>query len=301
MGLFVEGRRPAWVDSELYPFTDRWLELPGEGLLHYVDEGPAEGVTPAGTLVFAHGTPTWSFEWRHLIRALSPRWRCVAPDHLGFGLSERPMQAEYTPEAHARRFRGWMEALDLRDVTLVVHDYGGPIALPVALDDASRVARLVVLNSWMWSFEGDRDMERKARLAGGRLGLFLYRAFNASLKLITPSAYGDRRKLTKRIHGQLLAPFAGVDSRERVLWALAHALLGSSAHYASVWERRGALARLPALVVWGVLDPAFPPRFLSRWREALPGARVVELPVGHWPQEEAPDDVLGAIRSFLEE
>ena len=295
------GRRPGWVDAELYPFAERWLPLPGEGALHYVDEGPTGG--GAGTIVFVHGTPTWSFDWRALIAAFSSTHRCLALDHLGFGVSERPWGADYTPEAHARRFRAWMEALDLSDVTLVVHDFGGPIALPIALERGSaggdRVGRLVVLNSWMWSFEGDRHIERGSRLFRSALGRWMYRSLNASLRMITPSAYADRKKLTKRIHAQLLAPFVGIDSRERVLWTLACALLGSSAFYADLWERRAALADLPALIVWGTKDPAFLHRYLARWREALPRAAVVELPVGHWPQEEAPEEVERALRDFL--
>jgi haloalkane dehalogenase len=304
-----EGHRPSWVDQELYPFTDRWVTLPNEGTIHYVDEGPPEGTPSAGTIVFSHGTPSWSFEWRAAIKALSPRYRCIALDHLGFGLSERPMMqlqrgdvipTEYTPGAHARRFGMFMEALRLQDVTLVVHDYGGPFALPFALDQPSRIRRLVVINSWMWSFQGDAHIERAARWLSGRLGLFLYRQMNASLTMITPRAYADRKKLTKRIHGQLLAPFTGIDSRERVLWVLAWSLLGWSEFYDYQWQRIGALADIPALILWGSKDPAFPPRYIARWREALPRAEVVELPVGHWPQEEAPQETAAALRAFLE-
>jgi haloalkane dehalogenase len=129
------------------------------------------------------------------------------------------------------------------------------------------VRRLVVLNSWMWSFEGDAHIERGARLLGGGLGRWLYRSFNASLRMITPSAYADRKKLTKRIP--------------------------------DLWERRAALADLPALIVWGTKDPAFLHRYLARWREALPRAAVLELPVGHWPQEEAPEEVARAVGEFL--
>ena len=87
---------PAWLDRAGYPFTSRFLDLPA-GRIHYVDEGTGPPV------LFVHGTPTWSYEWRHLISALAPRWRCVAPDLLGFGLSERPRRFPYTPEAHAAR------------------------------------------------------------------------------------------------------------------------------------------------------------------------------------------------------
>ena len=172
--------------------------------------------------------------------ALRDSYRCVTPDYLGFGLSERPWGADYSPEAHSRCFRAWVEELDLRDVALMVHDFGGPIALPMTLERLGRVSRLIVLNSWIWSFTGNRKMERKARLAGSRLGRWMYRTLNVSLRMITPSAYADRKKLTPRIHAQYLAPFVGIDSRERVLHALARALLVSSDFYADLWERRGA-------------------------------------------------------------
>jgi haloalkane dehalogenase len=127
----------------------------------------------------------------------------------------------------------------------------------------------------------------------------MYRRLNASLRLITPHAYADRTKLTPRIHGQYLAPFPDADSRERVLWALARALLGSSDFYEGLWARRASLRDVPTLVVWGMKDPAFPPRHLARWRQALPHAEVLELPVGHWPQEEAPEATADAVARFL--
>ena len=292
----------SWVDREAYPFRSRWLALP-EGRLHYVDEGNGGNADdPDDPILLVHGTPTWSFEYRHLIAGLSSNRRVIALDHLGFGLSERPADAAYTPEAHAARFRAFVDGLGLSRFTLVVHDFGGPIALPVALDDPGRVSRLVVLNSWIWSFAGDpeqREMARRARMVSGGFGRFMYRRVNASLRLVTPSAYGDRRKLTRAIHGQYLAAFPDADSRERVLWTLARALLGSSVHYDGLWRRRDRLAAIPALVVWGMKDSAFRPVQLARWRAALPHATIVELPgAGHWPHEEEPARVLAEVRGF---
>lgn len=284
---------PTWVDRETWPWPPRSVEIEG-ARLRYVDvgEGP--------TILFVHGTPTWSFDWRHLIRALSPSYRCVAVDHLGFGLSDRPVGADYTVEAHARRFAAFAEALDLRDVTLVVHDFGGPIALPLALERPGRVRRLVVTNTWMWPLDDDRGMRWAARFAGSALGRWMYKWLNASLRIITPSAYGDRRKLTPAIHAQYLAPFEDRQARVEVLWTLARALLASRDHYASLWERRAALAEVPTLIVWGVADSAFPPHFLDRWRQTLRHARVVPLArAGHWPHEEDPDAFLAALRTFL--
>jgi haloalkane dehalogenase len=283
-----------WLDRAAYPFRSRWVELP-EGPIHYLDEG--EGET---TLLFVHGTPTWSFEFRHLVNALRGEFRCVAPDHLGFGLSGRPPDAVYTPEAHAMRLRAFVERLGLRRFTLVAHDFGGPISLPLAVADGSPVARLVILNSWMWSFADDPEMMKRAKMVSGGLGRFLYRRLNASLRLIMPSAYGDRRKLTRAIHRQYLAPFRDADGRERVLWALARALAGSAAFYDGLWQRRARLAHIPALIFWGMKDSAFRPNQLARWRQALPHASVVELPdAGHWPHEEAFDAVIERLRGFL--
>jgi haloalkane dehalogenase len=154
----------------------------------------------------------------------------------------------------------------------------------------------------MWSFRGDPGMERKARLASGWLGRWMYRRLNASLRLLMPSAYGTRKKLTPAIHQQYFAPFPDPDSRERVLWALARALLGSADHYQRLWDGRSGLDGLPALVIWGRKDSAFPPHYLKRWQEALPTAEVVELETaGHWPHEEEPALVVDAMRRFLSE
>ena len=287
---------PPWLDRETYPFAPRTLEL-ASGRLHYVDEGPAGGEV----VLFVHGTPTWSYEYRHLIRALRGTHRCVAPDHLGFGLSDRPPDAGYGPAEHAGRLAAFVDLLGLDGITLVVHDYGGPIGLPLALDRPELVRRLLLINTWMWSFDDDPEMRRKGRQIGGRMGRLLYRYANASLRLLTPHVYGDRAKLTPAIHRHYLEPFRDRDARERVLWALARAILGAGPYYADLWRRRDRLLGRPTSIVWGMRDTAFPPRYLARWRELFgPAARVVELPAaGHWPHEEAPERVIAALRDLL--
>jgi haloalkane dehalogenase len=285
---------PEWLDQAAYPFRHRYVDVPA-GRVHYVDEGDGPAI------LFVHGTPTWSFEYRHLIKALSAAgFRCVAPDHLGFGLSSRPAEFPYTPEAHADVLAGVVSSLDLRDLTLVVHDFGGPIGLPLALASPSRVSRVVLINTWMWPFDDDPGMRRKARIAGGAIGRWLYRHANFSLRVLLPSAYGDRRKLTPEIHRQYLEVFRDKDARVQVLHALARALDGSRDFYARLLAGAERLADRAALIVWGMKDAAFRPRLLARWRALLPAAAVVELPdAGHWPHEEAPGDVLAAMTTFL--
>jgi len=260
--------------------------------MHYVDEGAG---TPA---IFVHGTPTWSFEYRHAIRATMDSFRCIAPDHLGFGLSDRPRGASYTPEDHARRLREFVDGLGLDRFALVVHDFGGPIGLPLAL--AGRVTRLVLLNTWMWPFDDDKEMANRARLVDGVFGRWIYRHLNASLRLLMPSVYGRRSRLTRSIHRQYLEPFRNPADRVLVLWPLAHALLGSSTYYRDLYSRIDALRTIPTSIIWGLKDTAFRPHLLDRWRRELPQASVLALDnCGHWPHEEAPSEVAEAIAEFL--
>lgn len=260
-----------------------------------MDEGQGHGV------VLVHGTPTWGFEWRHVIADLSRSHRVVVPDHLGFGLSERPAGADYRPEAHAARFATFMDMVaGPEPVSLVVHDFGGPIALAWAVAHPDRVRTLTVVNSWMWSFEDDPVMRRRAAMVRGTMGRLLYRHANASLRLIMPSAYADRRRLTRDVHRQYLAAFPDADGRERVLFVLAKALLGSSAFYADLWSRRAALADVDLSFIWGMRDSAFRPSILDRWLEAFPQARVTRIAdAGHWPHEEQPEAVIAALRAAM--
>jgi haloalkane dehalogenase len=278
---------PAWVDRREYPFEPRTLDV-GAGRLSYVDEG--EGAP----IVMVHGTPTWSFLYRHLIRELRPRYRCVAPDHLGFGLSDRPPGWSYRPEDQARNLARLIESLALKDLTLVVHDYGGPIGLAYALDRPDNVRRLVLFNTWMWSFAGDRRIERVGRILGGRIGRFLYERLGFSVRVMLRQAIADRRRYSREIERHYLKALDGYAT-----WVYAREVLGSSAWYDGLWRRRDRIARIPALLIWGMKDPAFG-RYLSRWREVFERAEVVELDCGHAPPEERAPESLRRLVPFLE-
>jgi haloalkane dehalogenase len=265
-----------------------------QGRVHYIDEGHGDPI------LFVHGTPTNSYEFRHLIAALSATHRCIAPDHLGFGDSDRPANFPYTPEAHAATLREFVEKLNLSAFTLVAHDFGGPIAIPLALDSPSRVDRLILINTWAWPINDDPKMARGAALIGGAAGRFLYKYANASLRLIMPSAYGDRRKLTPAIHRRYLDVFRDRSARVLVLHALAKALLGSRVHYQSLLDRIGQLRHKPVLIVWGMKDSAFQPYQLDRWQQLLPEAEIARIEgAGHWPHEEEPEKVIAAIARFI--
>ncbi|HTQ09818.1 MAG TPA: alpha/beta fold hydrolase, partial [Fimbriimonadaceae bacterium] len=135
-----------WVDRRSYSFESHYLEVDG-GKMHFVDVGDGPPV------VFVHGNLTWSFMFRNMIRDLSMRHRCIAMDHIGFGLSDKPPHWGYTPELHARNFARLLEHLMIPPFTLVVHGFGGPIGISYAIENPAHVSNLVVMNSWMWSLK----------------------------------------------------------------------------------------------------------------------------------------------------
>lgn len=282
---------PAWVDRREYPFTPRALDVEG-GTMRYVDEG-------AGPVVLmVHGTPTWSFLYRHLIRALSAGARCVVPDLLGFGLSARPASASYRPADQARRLTTLIDTLGLDDLTLVVHDFGGPIGLAHAIERPERVRRLVLFNTWMWSLRDEPRFARAGRVLGGAIGRILFERLGLSTQVLWRRAVADRQRYTPAIHAQYRAPLATATDR-RVTWHYARELVGSSAWYESLWARRERIAHLPALLVWGMKDPAFA-AMLPRWRALFTRAEVVELAdVGHAPPEERGPEVAAMVERFL--
>lgn len=284
--------RPAWVDASEYPFASHTFET-GGGRMHYVDEGDGPPV------VLVHGTPTWSFLYRHLIAGLSRTHRVIAPDHLGFGLSDKPADAPYRPADHTRRLTALLGHLDLGEVALVVHDFGGPIGLSHAVEHPGQVRALVLFNTWMWSLASDRAVRRASRLAASPLGRFLYLRLNISPRVLIPMVMGDRRKLTRGIHAHYTRAFPS--AAERVApWVLARELAGSADWYDSLWQRRAVLADKPALLLWGMRDPTFGASALARWQEALPLAQLEPFAeAGHFVQEEVGASLVSRVGAFL--
>lgn len=284
--------QPAWLDRSLYPFTTRSFDTP-DGRMSCVDEGDGPPV------VLVHGTPTWSFLYRSLISSLRARHRVIAVDHLGFGLSDKPPDAPYRPQDHARRLGALIDSLGLTGITLVVHDFGGPIGLGAALERLERIDRLVVMNTWLWPLDSDPTIRRGGKMAASRLGGLLYRHFNIEVKVLLPKFMHNRAALTPAVHAHYARPLGTPDERMGA-WAFAKALLGESAWYRALWDRRAELAGKPMLLAWGSKDPAFGPAYLARWREAFPHANVRMFEgSGHFVPEEVPRELGAAVEDFI--
>jgi haloalkane dehalogenase len=277
-----------------------------EGCIHSISIGHGR------PLLFVHGTPTSHVDWLQVMSRLAASRKCIAIDHLGFGQSDRPAQADYSPAAHARRLAAWVEKQGLDDFDLVLHDFGGPIALPLLSNPKFRIGKIVLMNTWMWPLTEHPELHRAIRLAAGPVGHWLYRHLNFSPRFLMPMAYGDRKKLDRSMHLEAMNAFTAKDDRERVLWALAKSLRHDTAFYQELWSLRTALLRHPVLLVWGLKDRALAPVVLQRWREISQEKSGPEnqdkgfeirtyADAGHWPQIEAAVRVAEDMGAFLGE
>ena len=281
---------PAWLDSNLYPFTSHYIQL-GTGQMHYIDEGQGDPI------LFVHGTPTWSFLYRDIVRDLSKQYRCIAIDHLGFGLSEKPEDFSGTPQDHAHNLLEFIKKLDLQNITLVVHDFGGPIGLAAGIDQADRIKRVVLFNSWLWETKHNPDTLKIDKLIKGWLGRYLYLNMNFSPKVLLKKGFADKKNLPRDVHQHYTKPFPNKASRKPLL-QIAEALVGSSDWYRQQWEKLDRLADKDWLILWGSKDSFITTEYLNKWRSRLPNAKVREFASGHFVQEESTAEVIAAIRAF---
>jgi cis-3-alkyl-4-acyloxetan-2-one decarboxylase len=280
-----------------FPFQGRFASA-GDASLHYVDEGPAD----AAPLLFVHGNPTWSYLWRRPIAELSAGGhRCIAFDHMGFGRSDKPPAlSAYSLQRHVENAIALIDELDLRDVTLVAHDWGGPIGLGALLERTDRLRAIVLMNTWAWELPSFLPpFLREFRTEG--LGEILALGGNLFVESI-PGGMG-RRDIDPVMMDAYRAPFPDYWSRAGTLAFQREIPLTerdrSAPLMGSIHDRLPGLD-VPVLLVWGMRDPVFQPVFLEQWQELFPNARTVELgDASHFLVEDDPDAVTGAIGSFL--
>lgn len=280
-----------WLNKTAYPFTAQYFSIHGYRM-HYIDEGMGE------TILFVHGTPSWSFDFRNLIKRLQTSYRCIAIDHIGFGLSDKPEYYDYSTQHHSEILEAFILEKQLENITLVVHDFGGPIGMNVAIRHSNLIKRIVILNSWLWSSEHDPDFIRMRRILKSPLLPFLYRYLNFSPRFILPNSFGDHR-LPKHLISQFTRPFADKTQRNGAV-AFAQSLLNDQDWFESLWQKRQAIAHKPLLLIWGMKDPFLKHHLLEKFEQHFRHHTSLRLETaGHFPQEEQPEAVAAAIDRFM--
>ena len=262
--------------------------------MHYIDEGKGD------TILFVHGTPSWSFDFRQVIKKLSPNFRCIAIDHIGFGLSDKPEHYDYTIQNHCKTLEKFIVEKELTGITLVVHDFGGPIGFNFAIQYPTKIKRIVVLNSWMWSSQKDPDFIKLSKILKSPLLPFLYRYLNFSPKYILPQSFGNH-PISAPILKQYTKPFANPSQRNGAL-AFAKSLLTDQDWFEDLWHKKSSIANKPLLLIWGMKDPILKPSYLEKFRSGFNNTKIIQLDsCGHFPQEEKPDEVELAIFKFMKD
>ena len=288
-----------------YPFTPRAFVR--EGLKQsYLDEGQGAPV------LMLHGNPSWSFYYRHLVLGLRERWRCVVPDHIGMGLSDKPDDEHYpfTLErrvedldalmAHLRVKRGLPE----QGLTLVLHDWGGMIGMAWAERNPGRVSRLVILNTAAFPNPRGRRIPLALRLGrDSRVGAWTILEHNAFAR--GAARFGVRTPMPPEVRAAYLAPYDTPAHRLATLRFVQDIPLRPGEPGYDLVARTGAgldrYAGLPALVCWGMRDFVFDRPFLREWRRRLPQAEVHEFAdAGHYVLEDAHARIVPLVRDFLE-
>ena len=287
------------IAENLYPFDEQWLDLDGLRL-HYLDEGDGEVV------VAVHGNPTWSFYYRDLVRDLRRDFRVVVPDHIGCGLSDKPSDAnyDYTLSRRIDDFGALMDDLDLTDINLVVHDWGGMIGLGWAVQHPERIKRLVILNTAAFHLPKSKPFPWQLWVVRGTpLGLLAVRGFNAFSRGASRVAC-TRKTLAKEVRDAYCAPYDSWSDRIATLRFVQDIPLGTGdPGYDLVSDTASRLKELsdrPVLVCWGDKDFVFDHHFLKEWLRVYPDAEVHRFAdCGHYILEDASEEIIPLIRKFL--
>jgi pimeloyl-ACP methyl ester carboxylesterase len=288
---------PDWL-AELYPFRPQGFTTPGGARMSYVDEGPRHDEA----VLMLHGNPTWSFYYRNLIRELMPTMRCVAPDHVGMGLSDKPADYDYALAQRIADIDALVERLGLRKVHLVVHDWGGAIGFGWAGRHPQKVGRIVITNTA--AFASTRIPLRIAACRIPGLGPWAVQALNAFAGPATWMAM-SRRDLTSAERGGYLFPYRRTAERVAVA-AFVQDIPMRPAHRS--WGTLQQVEQsLPLFrdhrigVIWGGKDFCFNDTFLEHWTKLYPQALINRIgDAGHYVLEDAGDEALELAESLLQ-
>ncbi|MFG2332880.1 haloalkane dehalogenase [Streptomyces sp. NPDC048604] len=274
-------------DPSLYPFESRWFDS-SAGRVHYIDEGTGPPI------VFCHGSPTWSFLYRHIVKSLRDRYRCIAVDYLGFGLSERPVGFGYTISEHTAVVGQLIDHLQLDDFVLMGQDWGGPIGLGAATTRADRVKGIVLGNTAFWPIEplanrafsvimSSRPMQRRILEQNLLVEQFLLGRTGPTLTAVEADHYRMVQP-TKEARRALTVTPREIRAARPLLEKLAQ-------------DVPARLGDKPALAVWGMRDMVFRPKAcIPRIRSSFTDLDIVELrQAKHFIQEDAPDQIAAAI------
>jgi cis-3-alkyl-4-acyloxetan-2-one decarboxylase len=297
-----------------YPFTPKRLEVRPGIAMSYLDEGPraVDGhdseVAAPEVIVMLHGNPSWSFYWRHLVLGLRDQYRCIVPDHIGMGLSDKPDDAayRYTLQSRIDDLTRLLDTLGIDGpVTLAVHDWGGMIGFGWALAHEARVRRLIITNTAAFPLPPAKPMPWQLKLGRDSMfGAFLIRGFNAFA-----AGTADQcvvRKLAPEVRRAYVAPYDSWKNRISTLRFVQDIPLAEGDAAWTLVDTAGkrlhAYQDRPAFIAWGLRDFVFDHHFLEGFTRALPNAETHAFEdAHHYVLEDKHEVLVPAMRRFLDQ
>lgn len=284
--------------QSLYPFESHYIQLGGHRY-HYLDEGKGP------VLLMVHGNPTWSFYWRELVKALRTRYRVIVPDHIGCGLSDKPEAGSYSYLLKQRisDLQALVEHLDLEEITLLAHDWGGTIGMGAAVAVPNRFQRFVLFNTA--AFRSDRCPWRIRVCRTPVLGRLAVQGLNLFAKAALRMAVCRRERMTPAVRAGLLSPYDSWRNRRAIQqFVLDIPLSPRHPSYQTLLAVEEGLAQFrdrPFCFIWGMRDWCFTPRFLDQFLEFFPRAEVHRLAeAGHYVIEDAHEEIVPLVEAFIE-
>lgn len=284
--------------KELYPFDSHWLDLDGLRY-HYLDEGPRD----APPVVMLHGNPTWSFYYRNLIPSVSQTHRVIVPDHMGCGLSDKPQNYPYILEQHIQNLETLVAHLGLKQVTLVVHDWGGLIGMGYATRHPENIARFVIFNTAAFYLP---KIPKRIRICRPSLfGSLVVRGLNAFAGLALFLAVTQRERMTTHVRAGYLTPYNSWHNRIAIHRFVQDIPLEKDHPTRPLLDKIEAglqqFQQHPMLIIWGANDFCFTEGdFLPEWQSRFPEATTHVFPdAGHYVVEDAHERIIPLILDFL--
>lgn len=284
--------------SGSFPFAPHYFPVNGFEM-HYVDEGQGKPV------VMLHGDPTWGYLYRAFIPPLSQRHRCIVPDHMGMGKSDVPSEPyPYRLQHHIANLEALLLHLDVQDITLVVHDWGGPAGLGFAVRHPQRIKRLVLLNTWAFAPWPGGPFPRLLDIIRSERGENFVLKRNGYLEPALMGTTHHTGNLTPTVMEAYKAPYPTPETRTALLcWSRDIPVQESDLSYAEmkrIEEGLSQFSNIPVLIIWGMKDPVLPPSVLRIWHALYPQAITHKIEdASHFLQEDAPERVVSYIDEFL--
>lgn len=260
-----------------YSFQSNYFNYKGN-LIHYIDEGEGE------ILLFHHGTPSWSYEFRNIIAKLSNKYRCIAFDMLGFGLSDKPM-IDYNLELHNDVFEKFIKYLKIDKFSIIAHDFGGPISLTYCVENVQKINKIFLLNTWAFPLTFLKNSTFISKFLSSRITDFLYLNLNFPIRILMPKAFKNWKNMDSKIKNNYAFPFDKKENRYGTL-GFAKSLFGAENFYNRLYSNLHKLDDKNLYIIWGENDTLLDIEIFEKLKEAFKNSTSNRIEAGHFLAEE---------------